>query len=80
MSGPRSSQAGVRNPVVNLPSAYLLKSMPPEVRRALRQIFREISAQSRINANTAWKKHKGPMAAYWKACAVYARHIGVVLK
>jgi len=25
-------------------------------------------------ADHAWRRHKAPMVAYWKAVAVYARH------
>lgn len=75
----RSSAAEVRNPLVRLPAAQRLRELPPEARSALRQILKEISADSRERANEAWRKHKGPMAAYWKANAVYARHMAVLL-
>lgn len=76
----RSNRAGVRNPVTILPEAVQLRHLPPESRRALAAVLRNISAAARENANKAWRTHKGPMAAYWKACAVYSRHIALVLK
>jgi hypothetical protein len=38
------------------------------------QLLGEIALDARERANTCWKKHKAPMAAYWKACSVYAGH------
>lgn len=32
------------------------------------------------NAEKSWKKHKAPMAAYWKAVAVYAGHAARLLR
>jgi hypothetical protein len=30
-------------------------------------------------AETSWRQRKAPMAAYWKACAVYCGHIRRVI-
>jgi hypothetical protein len=76
----RSLRPSVRNPVTALPAAQRLAHMPPMVRAELRRLFKELARESRANADKAWRKHKAPMAAYWKACAVYARHISVVLR
>lgn len=75
----RSNAAGVRNPVTLLPAAAELAGMPPDVRASLGRVFRQLSNTARGNANKAWRTHKAPMAAYWKACAVYSRHIALVL-
>lgn len=76
----RSNAAGVRNPVTLLPAASELAALPPAVRGTLARLFTQLGKTARGNANKAWRTHKAPMAAYWKACAVYSRHIALVLK
>ena len=76
----RAALREVRNPILSLPNAAALQAMPPEVRAALRAVLKDISADARQRAEKAWRTHKAPMAAYWKACAVYAGHIARVLK
>lgn len=80
MSAARSNQPDVRNPLVGLPSAQAMQNLPPEARAATRQLLKEISADCRQRANECWRKHKAPMAAYWKANAVYARHMALLLR
>lgn len=70
----RSTSAAVRNPLVALPAARAIAGLPPEARAALRDLLREISADARVRAEKCWRTHKAPMAAYWKAVAVYANH------
>jgi hypothetical protein len=70
----RSNQAAVRNPLLALPSAAAIKALPPEARAALGALLAEIAVDARERANTCWRKHKAPMAAYWKAVSVYAWH------
>ena len=70
----RAARAEVRNPLLALPAAQRLKALPPEAQAALREILREISTDARGRAELCWRKHKAPMAAYWKAVAVYAGH------
>jgi len=77
---PRATQPSVRNPVVHLPAAALLKCLPSVDRQAMRALLNQLSQQCRDNANKSWRTHKAPMAAYWKACAVYARHIALLLR
>jgi TRAP-type C4-dicarboxylate transport system substrate-binding protein len=76
----RSNQVDVRNPLVALPSAAAMQNLPPEAKAALRQLLKELGADCRERANESWRKHKAPMAAYWKANAVYARHIALLLR
>ena len=75
----RSSRVDVRNPVLALPAAARLRSLPVEARTALAEVLREIAADARARADESWRKHKAPMAAYWKAVAVYAGHIARVV-
>jgi len=70
----RSSSPDVRNPLVHLPSAQAMQTLPPEAKAALRALLKDLSADCRARANKAWATHKAPMAAYWKAQAVYANH------
>lgn len=74
MSAQRSIRADVRNPLLMLPAAQEIASLPVEARRALRSLLRQISADARERAEKCWRTHKAPMAAYWKAVAVYANH------
>lgn len=70
----RSIRADVRNPLLSLPSARALQSLPPEAQAAIRALCKDISADARARAEKCWRTHKAPMAAYWKAVAVYANH------
>lgn len=76
---PRSNKAEVRNPVLLLPGLARLRALPEPVREALRGILIDLAADASERAATCWRKHKAPMAAYWKAVAVYARHIARAL-
>ena len=76
----RSQAADVRNPVLALPAVERLRGLPPDARNALRAVLVELSADARGRAESSWKKHKGPMAVYWKAVAVYAAHIARALR
>lgn len=76
----RSGRADVRNPLVILPAAQAMRTLPPEARAALRALLRDLSSDARSRAQVSWRKHKAPMAAYWKAVAVYARHAAGLLR
>jgi hypothetical protein len=76
----RSLRADVRNPLLQLPAARRLAELPPESQAALRELLDELAADARSRADLAWRKHKAPMAAYWKAVAVYAKHTGRLLR
>ena len=71
----RSSRAEVRNPVLALPAAKRLRALDAPVRHSLRELFLEIQADARVKADKCWRKHKWPMAVYWKGVAVYTGHI-----
>ena len=79
----RSIRPDVRNPVLALPAARrlakLLAEQDPAVRAATADLLRELSESCRA-ADKAWRTHKAPMAAYWKAQAVYFRHIRLALR
>ncbi len=71
----RSLRSDVRNPVLALPSAEDLQSLPPEQRIVIARLLRELSIDARARANKSWRQNKGPMAVYWKAVGVYAGHL-----
>jgi hypothetical protein len=50
---------GYINPLLRLNAAQQLLELPADADR---------------QAEHAWRKRKGPMAAYWRAVATYARH------
>lgn len=65
---------GYLNPLLKLPAGQALLQLPPEQREPLERVLRELRAQADAEAERSWKKRKGPMAAYWRAVATYARH------
>ena len=69
----------VRNPILALPGVALLQSLPPDAKVALRTVLINIRDDCRKRAEECWRKHKAPMACYWKACGVYANHIARVV-
>lgn len=70
----RSTKAEVRNPLLSLPSAKRIATLPAKHREALADILKELAQDAAVRAEQSWKKSKGPMAAYWKAVSVYAKH------
>lgn len=76
----RSNRAEVRNPILALPAFKAIDAMPRQSRVTLAALLRDLGHDATGRANESWRKHKGPMAAYWKAVAVYARHIARALE
>lgn len=72
--------AEVRNPLITLPTAKLIAALPDESKKALRELLMELSKQAAEKAQYCWRKHKAPMAVYWKAVSVYARHTARLLR
>ncbi|MGS0896861.1 hypothetical protein ACVBGC_30650 [Burkholderia stagnalis] len=66
---------GYINPLLKLPAARDLLALPPESRRAVASVLRALRTQANAEAEIAWSRRKGPMAAYWRAVATYARHL-----
>lgn len=65
----------IRNPVLELPAVRKLQALPPEQRKLLAELLAELRGDCLEKAEHSWRKHKAPMAAYWKACGVYAGHV-----
>lgn len=76
----RSNLAAVRNPLLDLPGMDALRALPEDQRKALRFLLRDIAFDARCRAEKCWRTHKAPMAAYWKAVAVYAGHTSRALR
>lgn len=74
MSAQRSGQAEVRNPVLALEATAKLQALPLEARLALAAVLEELATDAHTKAERSWRQRKGPMAAYWRAVGVYARH------
>lgn len=77
---PRSSRREVRNPILALDAAQTILALPQEQRVALAGLLMELSHDARQRAEKAWRTHKPPMAGYWMATAVVAKHIARALK
>lgn len=80
MSPARSTRTEVRNPVMALQAMKKMQALSPETRKEMRLMLAELGADARSRAEKCWRTHKAPMAAYWKAVAVYAGHIGRALR
>lgn len=76
----RHARAEVRNPVLALPAAARLKNLHPATRDELRALLLDLRRDAQIRAEDCWRRHKAPMATYWKVIAVYAGHIARVLR
>ena len=76
----RSARCEVRNPLLALPAARALIRLPPEARVVIALLLEDLARDARVRAEASWAKHKAPMAAYWKAVSVYARHLARVTR
>ena len=76
----RSNRLDVRNPVLALASSARLAELSPLNRAALRGVLLDIRADAQDRAADCWRRHKAPMACYWKAVAVYAGHVARALR
>lgn len=65
---------GYLNPLLQLPAGKALLALPLEDRRRIEAVMRDLREQANKEADKAWARRKGPMAAYWRAVATYARH------
>ena len=65
---------GYLNPLLNLPSGKALLALPEEDKKRIAAVFRDLRNEANEEAEKAWKRRKGPMAAFWRAVSTYARH------
>ena len=71
---------GYINPLLKLPAGQALLALPDDQRSAIEAVMRDLRSQADREAEIAWRRRKGPMAAYWRAVATYARHIAHACK
>ncbi len=76
----RSARAEVRNPVLVLPGMAALMNLPAPIREGFAVVPLDLAADARSRAVKAWASRKGPMAVYWQAVAVYAKHTARALR
>jgi hypothetical protein len=77
----RSNRREVRNPILGLPDARAaLAELEPAQAEALARVLLAIQIDARARADESWRRHKGPMAAYWKAAGVYCGHIAKAIR
>ena len=77
----RSSLPEVRNPLLAIPEVQAeISTLSPEASASLERILLGLSKNFRAKGDEAWRKHKPPMAAYWKQNAVNARHLALALR
>ncbi len=79
-AGRRHASPVVRNPILALPGTARLLQLDPHTRALLRAILLDLAADARTRAEESWRRHKAPMAVYWKAVSVYAGHLARVLR
>lgn len=72
----RSNRREVRKPVLGLHAAKLaLVELTMDEKSRLRRVLLAIRDDARERAQECWRKHKAPMAVYWKCVGVYTNHI-----
>lgn len=77
----RSNTAAVRNPIAAIPEvAARAARLSPEARAELQGFLGDMSKDFRARGDHSWRKHKPPVAAYWKQNAVIARHLRLALR
>jgi hypothetical protein len=76
----RATRAEVRNPVLLLPAMAQPRALPVDQRAAIAALLLDLRSDAATRAEKCWRTHKAPMAAYWKAAAVYAGHVARAIK
>ena len=77
----RSNSAAVRNPIAaDAEVCAILAELSPEGREILARVLTRLSRTWRAKAEQSWRKHKPPVAAYWKSNSVNARHLSLAVR
>ena len=71
---------GYINPLLRLPAAQALLALGERERTAIRLLMNDLRRQANDEAETSWRRRKGPMACYWRSVATYARHVAHALR
>ena len=56
------------------------QALPPGARHALRAALLDLRKDALHRAELQWRRHKAPMACYWKAVGVHAGHLARTLR
>ena len=71
---------GYINPLLRLPAARALLALGERECTAIRLLMNDLRQQANDEAETSWRRRKGPMACYWRSVATYARHVAHALR
>lgn len=55
-------------------------ALPPAARGALRAALLDLRVDALARADLQWRRHKAPMALYWKVVGVYAGHLARAMR
>lgn len=55
-------------------------ALPAPARHALKLALLDLRADALDRAEYQWRRHKAPMAVYWKVVGVYAGHLARSIK
>ena len=55
-------------------------ALPADARIALKNALQDLRNDALARAEHQWRKHKAPMALYWKVVGVYAGHLARAIK
>ena len=59
---------------------WRFSKLPPEAREVLRLCLMDLREDALERAKLQWRRHKAPMALYWKVVGVYAGHLARALR
>jgi len=77
---PRSLRPSVRNPLLDMPAAREIQSLPEDTRKHLRALLLDMRSAAQAKAERSWRSSKAPMAVYWKVVSIYTWHIARLLR
>lgn len=55
-------------------------ALPVEARQALADALADLRRDARQRAELQWRRHKAPMAFYWRVVSIYAGHLARALR
>jgi hypothetical protein len=58
----------------------IFNALPANSRAALKEALLELRKDALERSKYCWKRHKAPMALYWKVVGVYAGHLSRALQ
>ena len=80
--GTRMSGSTIHRSDADLKHAWRARfqALPPAARHALRAALLDLREDALHRAQLQWRRHKAPMACYWKVVGVYAGHLARALR